>query len=465
MTRSFFIPIVPILISAWLPAFSQPVCPVWNDPHTVFDTIGPGADLASTVRQAASGTTILLRSGTYRVSSTVLFTTDDVTLRSLSGNRDSVIIDGNTGGMPLQASNFVLEIIQVAASNVTIADLTIRYAGDHGIHAYAPADRGITNLHMRNLHVYDCSEQQIKVNSNGSTPLYWVDDGLLECSLVEFPDNALMELQPGEFYTGGIDVHGGWNWIVRDNVFRNFQRNDTLLEAAVHFWDKSRGTLVEQNLFVDNYRAITFGMNTAPSTTDREYPDSAGDNPYLDEIDGIIRNNMIFNHKGTHLESGMELTNVAQVEVYNNTVFAGDNPFSGIEYRWPNTRVILANNISSYNILQRDSGQAVLETNLANAPATLFVDAVNGDLHLLPTATSAINQGTKLAAGKADYDYDGRLRDAHPDIGADEYGASSPVLPLPRRPLPAGWRILLGPGPTLISPEGLPYSLLGRFKP
>jgi hypothetical protein len=240
-----------------------------SDTNKVTVTIGPTDNITSTVMQAASGTTILLKPGTYHVTATVQFTKDNVTLRSTTGNRDDVILDGNSGGTPLNAANFLPEIVAVAASNVTLSDLTIRYALYHGVHAYAPVDRGITGLRMRNLRVYDCAEQQIKVNSNGGTPLYWVDNGILECSLVEFVDNSVMENQGTYFYTGGIDVHGGWNWIVRGNLFRNIQRNATLMEAAAHFWDKSRGTLIEDNRFENTYRAITLGTNTAPSTTNR----------------------------------------------------------------------------------------------------------------------------------------------------------------------------------------------------
>ncbi len=407
---------------------AQPACSPWTDSHTAVLEIGPTDNIVTTVQQAASGTTILLKPGTYKVAATLQFIKDNVTMRSKTGIRGDVILDGNGGGLPLNPANFLGEIIAVAASNITLADFSIRYAKFHGIHAYAPTTRNITQLRMRNMRVFDCSQQQIKINSSGGSPLYWVDEGILECSLVEYVDKTLMQRQSNYFYTGGIDVHGGWNWIIRNNQFRGFYRNDSLLEAAVHFWNKSRGTLVENNLFVDNYRGITFGTNTSHSTTERKYPDSAGNTPYLDHIDGIIRNNMIFNRKGVHLESGMELTNVAVIEVYHNTIFAMDPPFSGIEYRFPDTKVLIANNMSSLNIMQRDGAQGTLQGNLVNVPANLFVNAAAGDLHLGVGAVTAIDKGNVLAVGKATLDFDGQTRDLKPDIGADEYSTNTGLL-------------------------------------
>jgi hypothetical protein len=72
---------------------------------------------------------------------------------------------------------------------------------------------------------------------------------------------------------------------------------------------------------------------------------------------------------------------------------------------------------------------ATLAANLANAPGSLFVDAVSsGDLHLTPTATAAIDQGAVLT-GPVAWDFDGAPRSGLPDIGADEVTAAGSSLP------------------------------------
>ena len=98
--------------------------------------------LRALVASAASGTTILLQDGTYDLSSgdgtsRLSFETANVTLRSLSGNRDAVILDGDYG---------TSELISILASNVTIADLTLMRAYNHPIHISGYAGNPISGI-------------------------------------------------------------------------------------------------------------------------------------------------------------------------------------------------------------------------------------------------------------------------------------------------------------------------------
>ena len=136
-----------------------------------------------------------------------------------------------------------------------------------------------------------------------------------------------------------------------------------------------------------------------------------------DDLAARVRNNVVWNRAGIRLESGDEIMNVLDAEVYHNTVYSVDKPFSNIEYRWPNTRVILKNNLVSQPVLRRDGAQAELGGNLENAGAALFLDAAGGNLRLA-VGSVAIDKGVPLAAGKADADMDGDARDGMPDAGA-----------------------------------------------
>jgi len=74
--------------------------------------------------------TILIQDGIYTVASTSSFpylTANNVVIRSQSGNRDAIILEG--GGM--QSTSSTEDGILVAGDNVTIADLTIREVGNH----------------------------------------------------------------------------------------------------------------------------------------------------------------------------------------------------------------------------------------------------------------------------------------------------------------------------------------------
>jgi hypothetical protein len=105
--------------------------------------------------------------------------------------------------------------------------------------------------------------------------------------------------------------------------------------------------------------------------------------------------------------------------VYHNTVVSLQQPFTAMEYRWPNTSVIVKNNLLTHALKERDGATAVQAANLVDAGLEQFVDANAGDLHLAP-GSAAIGVGEALAAGLADEDFEGDARDAMPDVGADE---------------------------------------------
>ncbi|MBK8800851.1 MAG: hypothetical protein IPN71_02125 [Fibrobacteres bacterium] len=78
--------------------------------------------------------------------------------------------------------------------------------------------------------------------------------------------------------------------------------------------------------------------------------------------------------------------------------------------------------------------QAVLATNLTPATEALFVNPDGENLHLQPTATSAIRQASSLEPGLAGQDMDGYAVASPADIGADQQGKGVGLAPwrLPR---------------------------------
>jgi len=69
----------------------------------------------------------------------------------------------------------------------------------------------------------------------------------------------------------------------------------------------------------------------------------------------------------------------------------------------------------------RDGAQGTLTGNVTNAQADWFVDADAADLHLVPTATNAIDKAAALPEVVDDFDGDSRPQGEGYDIGADEY--------------------------------------------
>jgi len=376
---------------------------------TVRVTPGEVGSLSQTVFDAAADTTILLADGTYALSATLQLRAAGVTLRGESGDSSRVILD---------AGYAVNEAIQVTASRVTVAHLTVEHAVDHPIHATTPGAENVTDLVFHDVHLRDSGEQLLKVNPGGGGG--YVDRGRVECSRFTLTDAGRPNVEPccGGCYTGGIDAHAAWGWVVRNNRFEGIYCDGAgLAEHAVHFWKGARDTLVENNVILDCARGIGFGLDGG--TGDRVYPDSPSGGASLAHYDGIIRNNVVWaNH--AYYDTGIELHIASRPLVLHNTVVHGPNAsgfFSSIDARFPQTDALLQNNITQ-RITQRDSPSATLVTNLESAPLSLFVDAAGQDFHLAAGAASAIDQGT--AHAEAGVDLDGEPRGASPDIGADE---------------------------------------------
>jgi hypothetical protein len=383
--------------------------------------------LESAVNNAASGTTILVADGTYNLDGVYLrFDTPNVTLRSASGNREAVILDGNYQ---------TTEIVQIATSNVTIADLTLREALYHPIHVMSTDDADTNNTLIYNVHVIDPGQQAIKINPVEGG--YYTDNGVIACSHIELTDAGREQVWNinGSCYTGGVDAHQSRDWVIRDNLIEGFWCANDLAEHGIHLWRTCRDPIVERNVLRNNARGIGFGMAT--DGTGRTYPDDACPytTGYVDHYRGVIRNNFIsaddpnlFNSDGG-FDCGICLWNACSVQTFHNTVYTADtaNTFSSIEWRFANTRVELTNNLVNHTMRERDGAIATQSGNLTNAPASWFVNAASGDLHLVSTATSAIDQVSAPGGVTDDIDGDPRPIGALSDVGADEYGTPPPA--------------------------------------
>ncbi|MFH1438836.1 MAG: hypothetical protein ABIJ56_24215, partial [Pseudomonadota bacterium] len=393
------------------PATCEPLPPPEGDIVSV--TADRASELSSIVAAAGDGTTIRLETGTYALNGdTLVFNTPGVTLRSASNNPGDVTLDGNYG------YGWSGDIMQISASRVTIAHVTIKRAYEHPVHIMGGPGGDIEGILLHNIHVIDPGQQGIKVNR--SYEHTYVDRGRIECSLIELTDEGRPHVRDN-CYTGGIDAHGAWGWEIRLNTIRGFWCPSGLSEHAIHFWQSSRDTLVERNLIVNCARAIGFGMydylEGMRAYDPNPYPDAA----YLGHYDGIIRNNMIFaDDTVTTYDSGINLHQTRGASAICNTIVTTMTPFNSIEWRWPDTDVYIADNLVSHNIMDR-GGSATLEGNIEDAPLSLFEVPADANLHLLPTAASAIDAGVSLAAGLCDEDFDGQSRDANPDVGADEF--------------------------------------------
>lgn len=365
------------------------------------------SELRQKIADAPTGKTFLLHDGVYDLSCgdsgcRLVFGHPGVTLRSYSGNRETVILD---------AEYQTNELISIYASDIVIADLTLMRAYDHPIHITGPGV-AISGILIHNLHIVDPGQQAIKINPDASG-LGVTNDSTIECSHVELTDTGRAHIRDN-CYTGGIDGHATSNLLVRRNRIEGFWCNDGLSEHGVHLWRACAYTIVEGNHIFDCARGIGFGLG---------YGTANG------HVGGVIRNNFVgaassgLAGSPNGFDTGIGLESADGAEVYHNTVVSTFAPLSSsIEWRWDLTSATISNNLTSHALLPRNGASATLEGNISTVSLAWFFGPLVGDLHLGADDLAPVGAATVLAPGLADDDIDGLERDTAPDVGADEYG-------------------------------------------
>jgi Right handed beta helix region len=371
-------------------------------------------ELQQAVDRLTAGTTIVIAPGTYVLSETLVLNGSfaNVTIRGETNNRDDVVLVGrgmtnaNYGPVPFgiwTGGN---------VTNITIANLTIRDIWDHPIilnpGTYAPR--------IYNVRLINAGQQFIKANPDGLGG--GVDNGIVEYSIMEYTTTAR------SWYTQGVDVHTGHDWIIRHNLFlriRGPQRE--VAGPAILMWNGSSGTLVEGNTFIDCQREISLGL-------EERTPD--------DHSGGLVRNNFIYRSPGMRGAAGIAVWDSPHTRVVHNTILMNWQNSGSVEYRFPDTtNVLIENNLADRPDWAREGASAMVSGNVWTADSRFFLNARGGDLHLSSAATRAIDQAALSADAPTDWDGQARPWGSGADVGADEYGAAAlpaDVLPAPAPP-------------------------------
>ena len=368
-----------------------------------------------TVNRVKSAATILVEDGTYMLDVPALeIQCAGLVIRSASGNRDVVVIRGPDEGTNAAVANVFL----ISANDVVIADLTFGYCRYHGVQVRGEPPFHVSGLRVHNCHIVNCNQQFIKGSSSENDPL-GATEGCIEQCLFEFTDGWAYQ-----FYTGGIDIHKGVNWVVKDNVFRNIRvpaGQPGIAEHAIHFWKRCstrpQNIVVERNQVLNCDRGIGFGLSNA------EGGHQGGRSR--------IRNNMVFNDgTGPHTDVGIGLEFTSDVRVENNTVVVLKY-WAPIEYRFAgSSSVVFRNNLVNLPIQRRDNAPLATQTkNLEHVESSWFRNLASGDLRLTAAAKPAIDSGAPLEDFHDDVDSRSRPRGSGWDIGASEFdpGTSASV--------------------------------------
>jgi hypothetical protein len=301
--------------------------------------------------------------------------------------------------------------------NTTLAHLTLRDTYDNLVIFNA----GAQSPRLYSVKLLNSGSQFIKANPTDAANGVGVDNGVVEYSWFEYltaPPST--DHGVGVGYFNGISAHAADNWVVRGNYFKNLHNPDSSISwwwnPTLLFWNHSRNTLTENNIFVNVDRAIAYGLTDQSSGTDH--------------FGGTIRNNFITNTPGLMSASrkaasdGLIIVNDSPTtKVYHNTIVTNGNIRYAIEFRFPATLNGEArNNLADAPINLRDGATATQSGNYLTATSAMFVGPSVGNLHLLPSATAVINSAPALSAVSTDIDGNIRPQGAGYDSGADEVG-------------------------------------------
>jgi hypothetical protein len=383
-------------VQRWFP--KAPALPKANGPTVLVSNVW---ELIDALNNAKADQTILIEDGHYMMPRYVEISADNVTLRSASGHRERVIIDG--------AESRHKELLGVrACSGVTIADLTIQNIQCNGFKINS--ETNVQNLTIYNCIIHNIWQRGVKgvrVPKENRDAIRPKNCRIQYCLFYNDRPKRLSD-DPADIakgnYIAGIDVMFAKDWIISDNVFVGIQGRTYEGRGAVFLWHDSQDCVIERNIIIDCDVGLQLG------------------NPYKpDEIQYhcvrcIARNNFITRAP----EAGIVAVYTKDCKILNNTI---QDPASKLQRLlrtvFTNDGLIIANNLLSGPGIRNESEREItFLNNIIKDVSDDFIDPARGDLHLKSNATEAIDKGKPIA--QAVEDIDRQPRDSKPDIGADE---------------------------------------------
>ena len=358
------------------------------------------------------GGTILIADGHYLLPTVFAIGTDDVCVRSASGDRDAVVLDG---GQSEHNELFAF----TECHRVTVADLTIRNMIQNGFKLNANIGRSVGAVTIHNCVVHNIWQRGFKGVSGpeadddrglpvrpagGGGPSRarrFVDDCVIRYCLFHndrpkrLDDEPYERDNPDRFdgnYIAAIDVMSARNWRVHDNVFVGIRGRTGGARGAIFFWQGSEDVRIEGNSIVDCDSGMWLGLSWAPDDTRHCVRYTVRDNTITRpgragmvlsrHVSSRIRNNTVYDPHttadrpaATDIDDGGVLVpgeasrcRPLRIGVGNDDLRIEDNLLIGAE---------------DIHVAQ-DAGRLELSANLwlQSAHPDPFVDAATGDLRL-----------------------------------------------------------------------------------
>ena len=324
-------------------------------------------ELYAAADRVKPGGTICVADGHYRLPRFVDLRTNDITLRSESGQREKVILDGE---------NSVGELVWVSrCSGVTIADLTIQNVRWNGFKINS--DIGATKVTIYNCVIHNIWQRGIK---GPAVPK--------ECRATDRPSDCRVQYclfyndrpktyadepadTPQNFdgnYIGGMDIMYPLRWTISDNVFFGIQGRTREARGAVFLWHEAEDCVVERNVIVDCDCGICLGNSHRGPGTE------------LHCLRYLVRNNFVTRCP----ENGILADYTHDCRILHNTIHDPRSRLRRlIRVVHDNEGLVVANNLLSGPPMRVETISALrVEGNTTCDSTELFLDPAKGNLHL-----------------------------------------------------------------------------------
>ena len=361
--------------------------------------------LFQAARDVEPGGTIAVADGHYMMPRYFELRTDDVTLRSESGRRNKVILDG--------AESMHGELVGVGAcSGVTIADLTIQNIRHNGFKINS--DFGVHRLTIRNCVIHNIWQRGVKgVRVPKDDPEIRPPKAcrIEHCLFYNdrpkrFEDDSTDTLQTFKGnYIGGIDVMYADGWTICDNVFWGIRGRTGEARGAVFLWHEARDCVVERNVIVDCDTGICLGNSHRGADT-RVHCRRC-----------VVRNNFVTRCP----ENGILADYTEDCLIAHNTIHDPESRLKRlIRLVHDNSGLAVLNNLLSGPPMRMETTSAVeSQGNVTGDFGDWFGDPAQGDLHLTGACPEVVGQARIV--DQVPTDIDGEARRPKTDVGADQW--------------------------------------------
>jgi hypothetical protein len=347
-------------------------------------------ELVAGVARVKPGGTVLLADGHYWLPRCLWLSTDRVTLRGESGDRDRVILDG------ARCQDGELVALR-ACSGVTIANLTVQNVRHNGIKINSDSDVQRVTLYNCVLHnIWQRAVKGVKVPLDRLAEFSPKDCRIEYCLFYNdrpkrFEDDAADTPQNfGGNYVGGIDVMYARRWTIADNVFIGIQGRTRGARGAVFLWHETEDCVVERNSIVDCDTGIALGNSHKPA----EVPVHA--------TRCVVRNNFVTRAP----ENGIVADFTRDCQIVHNTVHDPSNRLGRlIRLVHDNEGLLVANNLLSGPALRNESvGAVLIRHNPSRDFTDWLLDAAGGNLRLKKNGATPLEKAELLDSVAEDID-------------------------------------------------------------